>query len=117
MKRLFERPAMPRSCPPYLVRTPRRSVLGILAFMILVGVIALHLVVPLDGEGTYLVSENYYVEWAGTFGLIIAPPAAVVLAFLHWLATGRAFLSLVTVSLGSFLTAITAVAIAMGYLH
>ena len=102
---------------PYLVRTHRQSFLGVLAFMILVAVISLHMIVPLDSGGRYLISANYYVEWVGTFCLIVAPPTAVVLAFRHWLVSGRVFLSLVTVVLGSFLTLATVVAIIMAYLH
>ena len=101
---------------PYLVRTHRQSFLGVLSFMILVAVVTLHMTMPLDSGGRYLISANYYVEWVGTFCLIIAPPTAVVLAFLHWMATGRVFLSLVSVALGSFLTLATVIAIIMGYL-
>lgn len=115
MKHLLHRIA-PTS-GPYLVRTHRQSVLGVLAFMILVAVIVLHMIVPLDSGGRYLLSGNYYVEWAGTFGLIVAPPAAVVLAFLHWMVTGRVFLSFVTVAMGSFLTLATLAAVVMGHLY
>lgn len=105
----------PRS-GPYLIRTHRQSFLGVLAFMILVAVVTLHMIVPLDSGGGYLISANYYVEWVGTFCLIVAPPTAVVLAFLHWMVSGRVFLSLVSVALGSFLTLATVIAIIMGYL-
>ncbi len=115
MKHLFQRFAPTPG--PYLVRTHRQSFLGVLAFMILVAVIALYILVPLDDRGRYLISANYYVEWLGTFGLIVAPPTAVALAFLHWMVTGRVFLSLVTVALGSFLTLATVIVIVMGQLH
>ena len=101
---------------PYLVRTHRQSFLGVLAFLILVAAMTLHMFVPLDSGGRYLISANYYLEWVGTFCLIVAPPTAVVLAFLHWLVTGRVFLSLVTVGMGSFLTLATVASIVMGYL-
>ena len=101
---------------PYLVRTHRQSFLGVLAFLILVAVVTLHMIMPLDVDGRYLISANYYVEWVGTFCLIVAPPTAVVLAFLHWMVSGSVFLSLVSVTAGSFLTLITVFAIFMGYL-
>ncbi len=102
---------------PYLVRTHHKSYLGVLAFLILVAVVTLHMITPLDSGGRYLISANYYLEWAGTFCLIVAPPTAVVLAFLHWLVTGRVFLSLVSVGMGSFLTLATVSAIVMGYFN
>lgn len=97
-------------------RVPRRhNLLGVTAFLILASVIALHLCLPLDRGGRYLISANYYVEWVGNFGLIVAPPTAVALAYLHWLATGKVFLSLVTVAMGSFLTLATVIAVVMGH--
>ena len=88
-----------------------------MAFLIVLVVIFLYLVMPLDSGGSYLLSANRYVEWAGRFGLIVAPPVAVALAFRHWMMTGRVFLSLVTVSLGGMLTVATAAALVLGFLY
>ena len=90
--------------------------LGVTAFLILVAVTSIHLNLPLDPAARYLISANYYIEWAGTFGLIVAPPVAVALAVLHWLSGGKVFLSLVSVGVGSLLTLATVAAIVMSHL-
>ena len=92
-----------------------RSAYGWVGFVTVFSVIVIHLLLPFDAEGRWLFSSRPALECVGIVFLMFGPVLAVWMAIRHWIVTGRPFLSLVTLSIGGFLSLATLAAVLLGH--